>query len=49
MYRNMIEENPTTIDSEATVRMKAGGGKVKSKFFTGGTVNPSFGTDFDDR
>ena len=49
MYRNMIEENPTTIDSEATVRMKAGGGKVKSKFFTGGTANPSFGTDFDDR
>ena len=28
---------------------KAGGGKVKSKFFTGGTVSPSFGTDFDDR
>tara|TARA_R100001224_G_scaffold56039_2_gene32998 strand:- start:393 stop:833 length:441 start_codon:yes stop_codon:yes gene_type:complete len=28
---------------------KAGGGKVKSKFFTGGTVNPSFGTDYDDR
>ena len=29
--------------------LMAGGGKVKSKFFTGGTVNPSFGTDFDDR
>ena len=28
---------------------KAGGGKVKSKFFTGGTASPSFGTDFDDR
>ena len=31
------------------INTKAGGGKVKSKFFTGGTVNPSFGTDFDDR
>ncbi len=29
--------------------LMAGGGKVKSKFFTGGTANPSFGTDFDDR
>jgi hypothetical protein len=29
--------------------LMAGGGKVKSKFFTGGTVNPSYGTDFDDR
>ncbi len=28
---------------------KAGGGKVKSKFFTGGTINPSFGGEFDDR
>ena len=28
---------------------KAGGGKVKSKFFTGGKVHASFGTDFDDR
>ena len=28
---------------------KAGGGKLKSKFFTGGTVNPSFGGEFDDR
>jgi len=28
---------------------KAGGGKVGSKFFTGGMVNPSYGTDFDDR
>ena len=37
------------VSPDATVRMKAGGGKVKSKFFTGGTVNPSFGTDFDDR
>lgn len=25
------------------------GGKLKSKFFTGGTVNPSFGGEFDDR
>tara|TARA_B100002052_G_scaffold154472_1_gene140778 strand:- start:326 stop:709 length:384 start_codon:yes stop_codon:yes gene_type:complete len=31
------------------VAKRAGGGKLKSKFFTGGTVNPSFGTDFDDR
>ena len=29
--------------------LMAGGGKVKSKFFTGGTVNPSLGTDYDDR
>ena len=28
---------------------KAGGGKVGSKFFTGGMVNPSYGTEFDDR
>jgi len=28
---------------------KARGGKVKSKFFTGGTINPSFGREFDDR
>ena len=35
--------------AEALKDKKAGGGKVKSKFFTGGTVNPSFGTDFDDR
>lgn len=26
-----------------------GGGKVGSKFFTGGMVNPSYGTEFDDR
>ena len=35
--------------AEALKDKKAGGGKVKSKFFTGGTANPSFGTDFDDR
>ena len=29
--------------------IQAGGGKVKSKFFTGGKVHASFGTDFDDR
>ena len=28
---------------------RRGGGKIKSKFFTGGMVNPSYGTDFDDR
>jgi len=28
---------------------RRGGGKIKSKFFTGGTVNPSYGTEFDDR
>ena len=28
---------------------KAGGGKVNNKYFTGGMVNPSYGTDFDDR
>ena len=28
---------------------KTGGGKVGSKFFTGGMVNPSYGTEFDDR
>ena len=44
MYRNMIEENPTTIDSEATVRMKARGGKVK--YNVGGIVNPSFSNKF---
>jgi hypothetical protein len=27
----------------------SGGGKVNNKYFTGGMVNPSFGTDFDDR
>ena len=35
--------------AESLKDKKAGGGKVKSKFFTGGTANPSFGTDFDDR
>tara|TARA_R100000995_G_scaffold33541_1_gene15098 strand:- start:4065 stop:4499 length:435 start_codon:yes stop_codon:yes gene_type:complete len=44
MYRDMIEENPTTIDSEATVRMKARGGKVK--YNVGGIVNPSFSNKF---
>ena len=44
MYRNRIEENPTTIDSEATVRMKARGGKVK--YNVGGIVNPSFSNKF---
>ena len=44
MYRNMIEENPTTIDSEATVRMKARGCKVK--YNVGGIVNPSFSNKF---
>ena len=44
MYRNMIEENPTTIDSEATVMMKARGGKVK--YNVGGIVNPSFSNKF---
>ena len=44
MYRNMIEENPTTIDSEATVRMKARGGKVK--YNVGGIVNPLFSNKF---
>ena len=29
--------------------LMAGGCKVGNKYFTGGTVNPSFGTDFDDR
>ena len=28
---------------------KAGGGKINNKFFTGGMVNPSYGTEFDDR
>ena len=28
---------------------RAGGGKVGNKYFTGGMVNPSYGTDFDDR
>ena len=28
---------------------KAGGGKVGNKYFTGGMVNPSYGTEFDDR
>ena len=27
----------------------SGGGKVNNKYFTGGMVNPSYGTDFDDR
>ena len=44
MYRDMIEENPTTIDSEATVRMKSRGGKVK--YNVGGIVNPSFSNKF---
>ena len=28
---------------------RAGGGKVGNKYFTGGMVNPSYGTEFDDR
>ena len=35
--------------AEALKDSKAGGGKVGNKYFTGGMVNPSFGTDFDDR
>ena len=35
--------------SKALKDKRAGGGKVGSKFFTGGMVNPSYGTDFDDR
>tara|TARA_S200002703_G_scaffold117728_1_gene103380 strand:- start:127 stop:519 length:393 start_codon:yes stop_codon:yes gene_type:complete len=35
--------------SKALKDKKTGGGKVKSKFFTGGTINPSFGGEFDDR
>ena len=35
--------------AEALKDKKAGGGKVGNKYFTGGMVNPSYGTDFDDR
>ena len=37
-------------DRKANISLKrAGGGKVGNKYFTGGTVSPSFGTDYDDR
>ena len=35
--------------AEALKDSKAGGGKVGNKYFTGGMVSPSFGTEFDDR
>ena len=35
--------------AEALKDKKAGGGKVKSKFFPGGSANPSFGTDVAER
>ena len=35
--------------AEALKDKKAGGGKVGNKYFTGGMVNPSYGTEFDDR
>ena len=35
--------------TEALKDKKAGGGKIGSKFFTGGSIHASFGTEFDDR
>ena len=44
-------ERAKELEKERTKKKdsKASGGKVKSKFFTGGTVNPLFGGEFDDR
>ena len=37
-------------DRKANISLKrAGGGKIGSKFFTGGSIHASFGTEFDDR
>ncbi len=49
--RDMFMERAKELEKERTKKKdsKASGGKVKSKFFTGGTVNPSFGGEFDDR
>ena len=44
-----VELNKIEQEREDRKDSKAGGGKVKSKFFTGGTVNPLFGGEFDDR
>ena len=50
MDRDMFIKRAREIEKEKKKKdSKAGGGKVKSKFFTGGTINPSFGGEFDDR
>jgi hypothetical protein len=49
--RDMAIERAKELEKERKKKKdsKAGGGKVKSKFFTGGIVNPSYGGEFDDR
>ena len=44
VLKNIVEQIPKKPRDQ-----RAGGGKVGNKYFTGGMVNPSYGTDFDDR
>ena len=44
VLKNIVEQTPKKPRDQ-----RAGGGKVGNKYFTGGMVNPSYGTDFDDR
>ena len=44
VLKNIVEQIPKKPRDQ-----RAGGGKVGNKYFTGGMVNPSFGTDYDDR
>ena len=49
--RDMFMERAKELEKERKKKKdsKAGGGKINNKFFTGGMVNPSYGTEFDDR
>ena len=44
VLKNIVEQIPKKPRDQ-----RAGGGKVGNKYFTGGMVNPSYGTEFDDR
>ena len=44
VLKNIVEQIPKKLRDQ-----RAGGGKVGNKYFTGGMVNPSYGTEFDDR
>ena len=44
VLKNIVEQIPKKPRDQ-----RAGGGKVGNKYFTGGMVNTSFGTDYDDR
>ena len=44
VLKNKVEQIPKKPRDQ-----RAGGGKVGNKYFTGGMVNPSYGTEFDDR